>query len=97
MIQITDRAAEGLAQILAASKASKEQGIKLTTAETGELSMTIERPREGDAVVRGARRPLLKLDAALANRFDAVVLDLSKADGQEPHFFLRGQEAGQTP
>jgi Fe-S cluster assembly iron-binding protein IscA len=98
MIQVTDRAAQGLAQILAAHKASKEQGIKLTTAETGELSMSIERPREGDAIVSGGRhRPLLIVDEALASRLDAAVLDLTQANGQEPHFYLLQQEQDQAP
>jgi Fe-S cluster assembly iron-binding protein IscA len=97
MIQVTDRAAQGLAQILAAHKASKEQGIKLTTAETGELSMSIERPHEGDAIVSGGRRPLLIVDEALASRLDAAVLDLTQANGQEPHFYLLQQEQDQAP
>lgn len=96
MIRLTERAAFGLKEILTANRTPSDQGVKLVPSETGGVSMTIDRPAEGDSVVDGGKRPLLIVDAAIVDHLDGVVLDLSQGekDGETPQFVLRGKEAG---
>jgi len=93
MIQVTERAVDGLKEILDTSRAPSDQGIKLVPDRTGGLGMTIAPPTEDDVVVDGGRKPLLILDADTAGHLQGAVLDLSPADGEEPRFVLRREEA----
>jgi hypothetical protein len=65
--------------------------VKLVPDERGGVSMTIDRPAEGDAVVDGGKRPLLIVDAALNDDLDGVVLDLSRGEkeDEQPQFVFR--------
>jgi hypothetical protein len=92
MIRLTEQAAYGLKEILSANRVPKEQGVKLVPDESGGVAMSIEVPREGDAVVDGGRRPLLIVDAAITERLDGVVLDVDREEGAEPRFVLRGAD-----
>jgi Fe-S cluster assembly iron-binding protein IscA len=92
MIRVTERAANGLRDLLAASQAEGNQSLKLVLDESGGVAMTIGQELHGDAVVPGEKRPLLIVDAALASRLDDVVLDFTKGNGLPPHFvFLPGE------
>jgi len=95
MIRLTERAAYGLKEILTANRTPSDQGIKLVPGEKGGVSMTIDRPGDGDSVVDGGKRPLLIVDAALTSHLDGVVLDLSKGDteGEQPQFVFRREQA----
>jgi len=94
MIQITQRAVEGLKEILSSSGAPDDQGVKLVAAEAGGVGMTIAPPGEGDAVFEGERRPLLIVDAALVDGLEGAMLDLSSGDGPEPGFVIRREDLG---
>jgi hypothetical protein len=48
-------------------------------------------------VVDGGQRPLLIVDAAISERLDGVVLDLSREEGTEPRFVLRGTDQPAAP
>jgi Fe-S cluster assembly iron-binding protein IscA len=86
MIQLTERAAEGLKKILSAEGTPGDQGVKLVPDES---------PSQGDSVMGEGKRPLLIVDSMIAERLDGVVLDLT---GEEPEeqlrFVLRGSEPG---
>jgi Fe-S cluster assembly iron-binding protein IscA len=86
MIRVTERAANGLRDLLATSQAQGNQSVKLVPDEGGGVAMTIGQPLLGDAVVPGEKRPLLIVDAALAARLEDVVLDFTKGNGLPPHF-----------
>jgi hypothetical protein len=93
MIRLTERATEGLKEILTANQTPREQGVKLVPDESGGVAMTIDRPEEGDAVVDWGQRPLLIVDALVAEKLGGVVLDLTRdEDETEPRFVLRGPE-----
>jgi Fe-S cluster assembly iron-binding protein IscA len=98
MIQLTERAADGLKKILSAEGTPGDQGIKLVPDESGGVSMTIARPSHGDSVLDEGKRPLLIVDSMIAERLDGIVLDLS-AEGPEAElrFVLRGTELGSPP
>lgn len=97
MIRLTERATAGLKGILSANRTPRDRGVKLVPGEKGGLAMVIDRPREGDAVVKSEERPLLIVDASVSKRLDDVVLDASdQAQGPEQQqeegalrFFLR--------
>jgi hypothetical protein len=89
MIRVTERAASELSDILAASRAQGDQGVRLVPDESGNIAMTIDRPSYGDEVVAGETRPLLILDAALAAKLADAVLDLTQPNGHPPHFVFR--------
>ena len=95
MIQLTERAAYGLKEILTANRTPSDQGVKLVPNEAGGVAMTIDRPQEGDSVVDGGKRPLLIVDAAIAPRLEGIVLDLSRGEkeGEEVQFVLRPAES----
>jgi hypothetical protein len=73
--------------------------VKLVPDERGGVSMTIDRPAEGDAVVDGGKRPLLIVDAALNDDLDGVVLDLSRGEkeDEQPQFVFRREPATSWP
>jgi Fe-S cluster assembly iron-binding protein IscA len=98
MIQLTERAADGLKKILSAEGTPGDQGVKLVPDESGGVSMTIARPSQGDSVLDEGKRPLLIVDSMIAERLDGIVLDLS-AEGPEAElrFVLRGTEPGSPP
>ena len=98
MIRLTERAAYGLKEILTANRTPSDQGIKLVPDERGGVSMTIDRPGDGDSVVDGGKRPLLIVDATLADHLDGVVLDLSRGekDGEEAQFVFRREQQAAT-
>jgi Fe-S cluster assembly iron-binding protein IscA len=75
MIGVTERASQELKEILAAKRTPKDRAVRLVPGESGELSMVIDRPREGDAVFESDERPLLIVDASIGDRLDDVVLD----------------------
>ena len=90
MIRLTERAASGLLDILAMQQTSSDRAVKLVPDPSGGIAMTIDRPAHGDAVIDGEKRPLLIVDASLADQLDDVLLDFTKANGSPPHFvFLR--------
>lgn len=91
MIRLTERAAYGLKEILTANRTPNDHGIKLVPAERGGVTMTIDRPGEGDSIVDGGKRPLLIVDASLTDRLDGVVLDYAREDmgNEEPQFVFR--------
>jgi hypothetical protein len=95
MIRLTERAAYGLREILTANRTPSDQGVKLVLGDQGKVSMTIGRPEEGDSVVDGGRRPLLIVDAAIANDLDGVVLDVAKGENETepPQFVFRREQA----
>jgi hypothetical protein len=93
MIQVTERAIDGLKQILDTSRAPSDQGVKLVPAETGGLGMTIAPAAEDNVVIEGGRKPLLILDPEMAGQLQGAVLDLTPTDGEEPRFVLRREEA----
>lgn len=98
MIRLTERAADGLKEILVANRTPKDQGVKLLPDESGGIAMTIDRPGEGDAVVDGGKRPLLIVDAMITERLDGVVLDLTRGEDEaEPRFVIRGPDASPPP
>lgn len=94
MIALTERATQGLKEVLAANQTPKDRAVKLVPGESGGLAMVIDRVKEGDAVVEGDQRPLLIVDQSLAERLDNVVLDASGGGqpGEGPHFYLRHPE-----
>ncbi len=94
MMAVTQRAVEGLEQILSTSEASADSGIKLVPDDRGAVSMVIARPEEGDAVVAGEQRPLLIVDSSLTTPLDHAVLDMSAPGGGEPRFHFRKREDG---
>ena len=90
MIRLTERAEMGLRDILAARHAPGDQAVKLVPDPSGGIAMTIDRPRHGDAVIDGDKRPLLIVDSSLARQLDDVTLDFTKGNGLPPHFvFVR--------
>jgi Fe-S cluster assembly iron-binding protein IscA len=98
MIRLTERAAHGLREILTTNRAPRDQGVKLVPDERGAITMTIDKPGEGDSVVDGGQRPLLIVDAMIAERLDGVVLDFARGeDGETPRFVLRGPESAAPP
>ncbi|HUG53263.1 MAG TPA: hypothetical protein VMR21_06665 [Vicinamibacteria bacterium] len=92
---MTEKAAEGLRQVLTDSRTPREQAIKLVPTDTGEIAMTIASPAAGDELVDAGGRPLLIVDSALTSRLDGVVVDVSAEDEKEeaPRFVLRRAEA----
>jgi Fe-S cluster assembly iron-binding protein IscA len=93
MIRLTERAATGLRDILAAQRAPGDQAVKLVPDPSGGIAMTIDRPGHGDAVIDGDKRPLLIVDSALAVQLEDVTLDFTKGNGLPPHFvFLREEK-----
>jgi Fe-S cluster assembly iron-binding protein IscA len=93
MIRLTERAATGLRDFLAAQRAQGDQAVKLVPDPSGGIAMTIDRPGYGDAVIDGDKRPLLIVDSALAPQLEDVTLDLTKGNGLPPHFvFVRGEK-----
>jgi Fe-S cluster assembly iron-binding protein IscA len=93
MIQLTGRAADGLKRILTAEGAPGDQSVKLVPDESGGVAMTFARPGKDDAVVGEGPRPLLIVDAVIAERLNGATLDLT-ADSRdrELRFVLRGSE-----
>jgi Fe-S cluster assembly iron-binding protein IscA len=89
MIQVTERAQGGLREILSASRAPSDQGVKLIPADTGGIGMTIGSASEGDVVFDGGRKPLLIVDSAIVRHLDGAVIDLTRGDGEEAQFVIR--------
>lgn len=92
MIGLTERATQGLKEILSANHTPKDRAVKIVPGESGGLALVIDRPREGDAVVKEEERPLLIVDASITGRFDDVVLDASGGGPEGPRFVLRHRE-----
>jgi hypothetical protein len=90
MIRLTERAEMGLRDILAAQHAPGDQAVKLVPDPSGGIAMTIDRPRHGDAVIDGDKRPLLIVDSSLAPQLDDV--DFTKGNGLPPHFVFVREE-----
>ena len=92
MITVTERAATKLAEMLVASGAPPEQGVKLVPSGTGTVGMTISAPSEGDEVIRRGEQPLLIVDSSLAGALEGSEIDSDTAlvDGQpKTEFHLR--------
>ena len=89
MIGVTDRAVQGLEQILTSNEAPPGSGVKLIPDDRGAVSMVIDHPRDGDSIVAGNERPVLIVDAALIDPLDRAVLDMTPPDGGEPRFHFR--------
>lgn len=93
MINVTDRAAQQLEQLLATQGASDNEGVKLVPDNSGNIGMTVAPPAEGDDVVRrgDTEAPLLIVSAPITAVLDGATLDVqhAPADGaQAPRFTL---------
>jgi hypothetical protein len=93
VIQVTEGARGGLKEILSASHAPDDQGVKLVPADTGGIGMTIGSANDGDLVFDGGRKPLLIVDSAIVRHLDGAVIDLKRGDGEEPQFVIRRDDA----
>lgn len=94
MIQVTDRAARGLEEILSSSRAASDQAVKLVPADTGGIGMTIGSASENDLILDGDRKPLLIIDSGVIPHLDGAVIDRADTDDtNEPQFVIRRQEA----
>ncbi len=93
MINVTERAASVLQNLLETIDASPGQGVKLVPDSQGNLGMTIASPDEGDQVVRRDEAPLLIVDASIAQQLDGTELDVQEILGEESaRFTLRSLE-----
>jgi Fe-S cluster assembly iron-binding protein IscA len=95
MIQVTKNAATEIKNVLAANDTGEDRGLKLVPAERGGVSLTIDKPQPGDAVLKDGERPLLIVDSTIARNLDGVVLDVTSDDkerDQGSRFVLRGLE-----
>lgn len=90
MIQLTERAAHGLKEILTTNGAPDDEGVKLVAGETGGVGMTIGRPGNGDTVIDADKRCLLIVDSGIAPELDETVIDLAgNGEGEQPQFVIR--------
>lgn len=94
MINVTERAASVLQNLLETSDAPPGQGVKLIPDAQGNLGMTIASPVEGDQVVSREESPLLIVDGSIAQQLDGTELDVQEIPGEESaRFTLRPLEA----
>ena len=95
MISLTERAATGLQELLAANNAPPGQGVRLVPSGTGGIGMTISMPSESDEVIRRGEEPLLIVDSRIAATLAGVEIDRETAvvDGQ-PKTEFRTRSAG---
>jgi hypothetical protein len=94
MINVTERAATVLQDLLTTNDAPPGQGVKLVPDSQGNLGMTIASPDEGDQVVRRDEAPLLIVDASIAQQLDRTELDVQEIPGEESaQFTLRPLDA----
>jgi hypothetical protein len=95
MIQVTERAAIALQEVLAINNTPPKRGVRLVPTEQGGLTMTIDSPRQGDAVVQRDDTPVLMVDRQVDEALAGLVLDLqpAQADPEGPlRFMLRRQQ-----
>jgi Fe-S cluster assembly iron-binding protein IscA len=93
MIQVTERAADGLKEILATSRVRSDQGVKLVPDDSGGIGMTIGRANEGDVIFDDERKPFLIVDAGIVRHLEGATIDMTKSDGEEPQFVIRRADA----
>ena len=85
MITVTERAADGLQELLALNNASPGEGVKLVPSGTGQVGMTIGVPSEDDEVIRQEGEPLLIVDNRLTGVLDgAEIEEIVRAHQQNP-------------
>jgi Fe-S cluster assembly iron-binding protein IscA len=82
MLQVTERAASALQEVLAINNAPPKRGVRLVRTDEGRLGMTIDRPREGDQVVQRNDTPVLIVDRQVAASLSGAVLDLQPAEAE---------------
>lgn len=87
MINVTERAASGIEELLSTEQAAPGQGVKIVPNGSGGIGLMIDAPADGDEVVRKGEDPLVIVDSAIASQLDGVVLDV--ADGGEDTGTLR--------
>jgi Fe-S cluster assembly iron-binding protein IscA len=99
MLEVTDRAATALRDVLAANDAESEQAIRITAEESGGLGMAIDEPREGDVVVRQDEQPVLVVATDVADLLDHARLDFGSTPDDpsgQPAFQLQSQDEAQA-
>jgi hypothetical protein len=97
MMRVSPPAVTELKSVLTASQAPDDAGVRLAPAENGAVSLTIDKPKPGDDVVKEGDRPLLIVDASIARRMDEVMFDVApdpERPGGGKRFVFRQVEAG---
>ena len=94
MLEVSDRAAEGLAQLLNQNMAGVRQSVRLGLDPSGGLAMTIDAPHAGDTLVHRHDAVLLIVEGRLSPLLMNRVLDVPAGDvGARRHFTLRPKRA----
>lgn len=78
MLEVTQRAAEELKQVLDSAPHEEGQCLRLVTDAQGNFRLTLDREREGDQVVRLGEEPVLLIDPVLSAGLDGVTLDMEE-------------------
>jgi Fe-S cluster assembly iron-binding protein IscA len=92
MVQVTERAATALQELLATNEAPPDSGVRLAPNASGNFSISVDAPHAGDEVVRreGDPAPMLIVDSAVVEDLVAMVVDYESAedDHQTPGGFV---------
>ena len=90
MVQITERATSALRDILTATDAAPEAGVRLTPDGRGSLGMVVDAPQDGDEIIRIEQTPVLIVDGAVASQLTDMVVDYQAVqdDHQTPGGFV---------
>jgi Fe-S cluster assembly iron-binding protein IscA len=75
MLTITERAATELRELLEASAATPEQGVKLCPDGQGGVQVAVGTADAGDEVLRDDGHPLLIIDPVISDIVDGAILD----------------------
>jgi iron-sulfur cluster assembly protein len=77
MIQVTERAADILKDLLEGSPASDDQALRLAQTGPGQFGLQLDEPREGDQVVKKDDRLVLLVEPPVSTALDGATLDIT--------------------
>lgn len=83
MVQVTERAANALQELLIAEGAPPEAAIRLQDDGQGRLGMSVDAPQPGDEVVSRDDIPVLVVDGGVSERLADKVVDYQAPDGSQ--------------
>jgi Fe-S cluster assembly iron-binding protein IscA len=85
MVSLTPSAEQRLEELLVASHAAREHGIRLSPNGRGGITMAVDAPQAGDTVINLYASRLLIVDSRVADALDGKVLDYLAvaADGHD--------------
>ncbi len=87
MVTVTERAKEVLRALLIDNSKDPEEGIRLVFSPSGQIGLTLDKPREGDQIVESEGSKVLLVAPETAIALPGAVIDCVDTE-EGPHLVI---------